>query len=88
MKIKLVIKTEETMRGMLGNARLAVAKAEKLLFKKSEAVNQAVVIAVMLVASVVLMLIYYVFGDEIQQYFKNLGQKILDEILNPMDGIF
>ena len=88
MKIKLVIKTEETMRGMSVNARLAVAKAEKLLCKKSEAVNQAVVIAVMLVASVVLMLIYYVFGDEIQLYLKNLGQKILDEILNPMDGIF
>ena len=71
-----------------GKSQLVVPNIKKFIWQKSNAINNTVVSLIVLVVCLVLILLYYGFEGEIQQYIAILKQEILNEIFKLMDGIF
>lgn len=59
MNTNLKNKAEEVLGVMSGKACLAVAEGRELVCRKSEAINQVVVIAIILVVSILAVLLYW-----------------------------
>ena len=88
MIIKFKRETMKIMRGVSGKSQLAVDNLKKIICQKSDASDNVVVNLIMLLVCLLLILLCYIYRNEIQQYIAILKHEILNEIFKLMDGIF